>query len=224
MHISLRGGTLRFPPLKLPTLKGLPVTVAGHWVLPLSYCACAPGASAVGTLSGRSRLIARPPLILATFVASALLAWKCSQSTFACGLRARRQPPRTRVLNMPQRASKRKTQRMLLHLGFAKLFSKASIKPRQRSGATVHFLCRSSNGCALRLAWAVFPRRNRLLLVLRSSSQLLLHRLCSHVNARKVHSHADCALAPSRCSHPCVERSTEGINQYREQSQRKKIR
>jgi len=50
------------------------VTVAGHWVLPLSYCACAPGASAVGTLSGRSRLIARPPLILATFVASALLA------------------------------------------------------------------------------------------------------------------------------------------------------
>ena len=100
-----RGGTLRFPPLKLPTLKGLPVTVAGHWVLPLSYCACAPGASAFGTLSGRSRLIARPPLILATFVASALLAWKCSQSTFACGLRARRQPPRTRVLNMPQRAS-----------------------------------------------------------------------------------------------------------------------
>ena len=81
------------------------MTVAGHWVLPLSYCACAPGASAVGTLSGRSRLIARPPLILATFVASALLAWKCSQSTFACGLRARRQPPRTRVLNMPQRAS-----------------------------------------------------------------------------------------------------------------------
>ncbi|MBE6358995.1 MAG: hypothetical protein E7057_07110 [Lentisphaerae bacterium] len=63
-------------------------------------------------------------------------------------------------------------------------------------------LCRSSNGCALRLAWA-FPRRNRLLLVLRSSSQLLLHRLCSHVNARKVHSHADCALAPSRCSQ-CV--------------------
>ena len=108
---------------------GLPVTVAGHWVLPLSYCACAPGASAFGTLSGRSRLIARPPLILATFVASALLACKCSQSTFACGLRARRQPPRTRVLNMPQRASKRKTQRMLLHLGFAKLFSKASIKP-----------------------------------------------------------------------------------------------
>jgi len=48
-----------------------------------------------------------------------------------------------------------------------------------------------------------------------------LHRLCSHVNARKVHSHADCALAPSRCSHPCVERSTEGINQYREQSQNK---
>ena len=86
---GLRGGTLRFPPLKLPTLKGLPVTVAGHWVLPLSYCACAPGASAVGTLSGRSRLIARPPLILATFVASALLACKCSQSSFACGLRAR---------------------------------------------------------------------------------------------------------------------------------------
>jgi len=100
-----RGGTLRFPPLKLPTLKGLPVTPQSHWVLPLSYCACAPGASAFGTLSGRSRLIARPPLILATFVASALLAWKCSQSTFACGLRARRQPPRTRVLNMPQRAS-----------------------------------------------------------------------------------------------------------------------
>jgi len=64
-------------------------------------------------------------------------------------------------------------------------------------------LCRSSNGCALRLAWAVFPRRNRLLLVLRSSSQLLLRRLCSHGNARKVHSHADCALAPSRCSQ-CV--------------------
>jgi len=84
---------------------GLPVTVAGYWVLPLSYCACAPGASAVGTLSGRSRLIARPPLILATFVASALLAWKCSQSTFACGLRARRQPPRTRALNVPRRAS-----------------------------------------------------------------------------------------------------------------------
>jgi len=84
---------------------GLPVTVAGHWVLPLSYCACAPGASAFGTLSGRSRLIARPPLILATFVASALLAWKCSQSSFACGLRARRQPPRTRVLNVPRRAS-----------------------------------------------------------------------------------------------------------------------
>ncbi|MBE6358607.1 MAG: hypothetical protein E7057_05095 [Lentisphaerae bacterium] len=83
------------------------------------------GASAFGTLSGRSRLIARPPLILATFVASALLAWKCSQSTFACGLRARRQPPRTRALNMPLRASKRKTLRMLLHLGFAKLFSKA---------------------------------------------------------------------------------------------------
>jgi len=100
-----RGGTLRFPPLKLPSLKSLPVTVAGHWVLPLSYCACAPGASAFGTLSGRSRLIARPPLILATFVASALLAWKCSQSSFACGLRARRQPPRTRALNMPQRAS-----------------------------------------------------------------------------------------------------------------------
>ena len=103
--VCLRGGTLRFPPLKLPSLKGLPVTVAGHWVLPLSYCACAPGASAFGTLSGRSRLIARPPLILATFVASALLACKCSQSSFACGLRARRQPPRTRVLNMPQRAS-----------------------------------------------------------------------------------------------------------------------
>ena len=111
------------------------------------------------------------------------------------------------------------------------------IKPRQRSGATVRFLCRafflvkesgvgrppdrlcrSSNGCALRLAWAVFPRRNRLLLVLRSSSQLLLRWLCSHGFARKVHSHADCALAPSRCSHPGVERSTEGINQYREQS------
>jgi len=102
------------------------------------------GASAVGTLSGRSRLIARPPLILATFVASALLAWFCSQSTFACGLRARRQPPRTRVLNMPRRASKRKKQRVLLHRGFAKLFSKkASIKPRQRSGATVRFLCRA---------------------------------------------------------------------------------
>jgi len=113
--VCLRGGTLRFPPLKLPTLKGLPVTVAGHWVLPLSYCACAPGASAFGTLSGRSRLIARPPLILATFVASALLAWKCSQSTFACGLRARRQPPRTRALNVPRRASKRKTPWMLLH-------------------------------------------------------------------------------------------------------------
>ena len=63
------------------------------------------GASAFGTLSGRSRLIARPPLILATFVASALLAWKCSQSSFACGLRARRQPPRTRALNVPRRAS-----------------------------------------------------------------------------------------------------------------------
>ena len=84
---------------------GLPVTPQSHWVLPLSYCACAPGASAFGTLSGRSRLIARPPLILATFVASALLAWKCSQSTFACGLRARRQPPRTRALNVPRRAS-----------------------------------------------------------------------------------------------------------------------
>ena len=66
---------------------------------------------------------------------------------------------------------------------------------------------------------AVFPRRNRLLLVLRSSSQLLLRRLCSLGFARKVHSHADCALAPSRCSHPCVERPTEGINLYREQSQ-----
>ena len=84
-------------------------------------------------------------------------------------------------------------------------------------------LCRSSNGCALRLAWAVFPRRNRLLLVLRSSSQLLLRRLCSHGNARKVHSHTDCALAPTRCSHPCVERTTEGINQYWEQSFSKKI-
>jgi len=113
--VCLRGGTLRFPPLKLPTLKGLPVTPQSHWVLPLSYCACAPGASAFGTLSGRSRLIARPPLILATFVASALLAWKCSQSTFACGLRARRQPPRTRALNVPRRASKRKNQRVLLH-------------------------------------------------------------------------------------------------------------
>ena len=89
---GLRGGTLRFPPLKLPSLKGLPVTVAGHWVLPLSYCACAPGASAFGTLSGRSRL----------------------------------------------------------------------------------------------------------LLVLRSSSQLLLRRLCSHGFARKVHSHADCALGGNR--------------------------
>jgi len=87
-----RGGTLRFPPLKLPSLKSLPVTVAGHWVLPLSYCACAPGASAFGTLSGRSRL----------------------------------------------------------------------------------------------------------LLVLRSSSQLLLRRLCSHGFARKVHSHADCALGGNR--------------------------
>jgi len=198
------------------------VTPQSHWVLPLSYCACAPGASAFGTLSGRSRLIARPPLILATFVASALLACKCSQSSFACGLRARRQPPRTRVLNMPQRASKRKTQRMLLHWGFAKLFSKASIKPRQRSGATIRFLCqafflakesgvgrppdrlcRSSNGCALRLAWAVFPRRNRLLLVLRSSSQHLLRRLCSHGNARKVHSHADCALGGNRLAPVC---------------------
>ena len=83
-------------------------------------------------------------------------------------------------------------------------------------------LCRSSNGCALRLAWAVFPRRNRLLLVLRSSSQLLLRRLCSLGFARKVHSHADCALAPSRCSHPCVERPLEGINQYREQNLWKK--
>ena len=101
------GATIRFlcQAFFLAKESGLPVTVAGHWVLPLSYCACAPGASAVGTLSGRSRLIARPPLILATFVASALLAWLCSQSTFACGLRARRQPPRTRVLNMPQRAS-----------------------------------------------------------------------------------------------------------------------
>ena len=126
-----RGGTLRFPPLKLPSLKSLPVTVAGHWVLPSEVCAV--------------YSVGRPP----------------------------------------------------------------------------DRLCRSSNGCALRLAWAVFPRRNRLLLVLRSSSQLLLRRLCSHGFARKVHSHADCALAPSRCSHPCVERSTEGINQYREQSQKK---
>ena len=128
-----RGGTLRFPPLKLPSLKSLPVTPQSHWVLPLSYCACAPGASAFGTLSGRSRLIARPPLILATFVASALLAWKCSQSTFACGLRARRQPPRTRVLNMPQRAS--------TNIGNRAFQKNKSIKPRQRSGATIRFLC-----------------------------------------------------------------------------------
>ena len=125
----MRGGTLRFPPLKLPSLKSLPVTVAGHWVLPSEVCAV--------------YSVGRPP----------------------------------------------------------------------------DRLCRSSNGCALRLAWAVFPRRNRLLLVLRSSSQLLLRRLCSHVNARKVHSHADCALAPSRCSHPCVEHPMEGINIYWEQSQ-----
>jgi len=127
-----RGGTLRFPPLKLPSLKGLPVTVAGHWVLPLSYCACAPGASAVGTLSGRSRLIARPPLILATFVASALLACKCSQSTFACGLRARRQPPRTRALNVPRRAS--------TYIGNKAFFKKALIELRQRSSETTRNL------------------------------------------------------------------------------------
>ncbi|MBE6359629.1 MAG: hypothetical protein E7057_10360 [Lentisphaerae bacterium] len=39
------------------------MTVAGHWVLPLSYCACAPGASAFGTLSGRSAATASHPCV-----------------------------------------------------------------------------------------------------------------------------------------------------------------
>ena len=113
----LEGRDTSFPspqtPLKLPSIKSLPVTVAGHWGLPSEVCAV--------------YSVGRPP----------------------------------------------------------------------------DRLCRSSNGCALRLAWAVFPRRNRLLLVLRSSSQLLLRRLCSHVNARKVHSHADCALGGNRLAPVC---------------------
>ncbi len=64
---------------------------------------------------------------------------------------------------------------------------------------------RSLNGFAT-LAWSVFPLHNLLLLALRSSSQLLLLGFCSY--RAKAYSHAGCALAPSRCSHPCVEFST----------------
>ena len=48
----------------------------------------------------RSRLIARSPLILATVVARLLLL--AGKSLFACDLRARRQPPRTRGVKLPQ--------------------------------------------------------------------------------------------------------------------------
>ena len=48
---------------------------------------CVHGATAGGTLSVHSRLIARPPLILATVVARLLLL--AGKSIFACGLRAR---------------------------------------------------------------------------------------------------------------------------------------
>ena len=58
---------------------------------------------------------------------------------------------------------------------------------------------RSLNGFAT-LAWSVFPLHNLLLLALRSSSQLLLLGFCSY--RAKAYSHAGCALAPSRCSHP----------------------
>ena len=51
----------------------------------------------------RSRLIARSPLILATVVARLLLL--AGKSLFACDLRARRQPPRTRGVKLPQWAS-----------------------------------------------------------------------------------------------------------------------
>ena len=61
---------------------------------------------------------------------------------------------------------------------------------------------RSLNGFAT-LAWSVFPLHNLLLLALRSSSQLLLLGFCSY--RAKAYSHAGCALAPSRCSHQCVE-------------------
>ena len=70
---------------------------------------------------------ARPPLILATFVASALLAWFCSQSSFACGLRARRQPPRTRALNVPRRASTNIGNRAKKNAGTAAKHSQLSL-------------------------------------------------------------------------------------------------
>ena len=69
---------------------------------------------------------------------------------------------------------------------------------------------RSLNGFAM-LAWSVFPLHNLLLLALRSSSQLLLLGFCSY--RAKAYSHAGCALAPSRCSHPCVEFPT-GLFMY----------
>ncbi|MBE6359443.1 MAG: hypothetical protein E7057_09405 [Lentisphaerae bacterium] len=73
--------------------------------------------------------------------------------------------------------------------------------------ATVRFLCRAfflvkESGVG-RVPLALFPVARGLLLVLRSSSQHLLRRLCSHGNARKVHSHADCALGGNRLAPVC---------------------
>ena len=43
----------------------------------------------------------------------------------------------------PNYQKKEKPRGEFFHWGFAKLFSKASIKPRQRSGATIRFLCQA---------------------------------------------------------------------------------
>ena len=89
-----------------PSFRAFPLLLKAIGICPQNYSACVHGATSrlAAGLSVHSRLIARPPLILATIVARLLLL--TGKSIFACGLRARRQPPRTRALNVPQWTSK----------------------------------------------------------------------------------------------------------------------
>ena len=89
-----------------PSFRAFPLLLKAIGIRPLDYSACVHGATTEGSLSVHSRLIARPPLILATFVARLLLL--TGKSIFACGLRARRQPPRPRAVKLPRRASRGK--------------------------------------------------------------------------------------------------------------------
>ena len=96
----------RKPPVFLPRplFPGFPVPHQCSGVYPVELLRLrSVGRPPAAFFPRRSRLIARSPLILATVVARLLLL--AGKSLFACDLRARRQPPRTRGVKLPQWAS-----------------------------------------------------------------------------------------------------------------------